>query len=328
MTGNQTDSSVTSSSEYKLAILYAIVGTIGLLGNMFVCYVFYRIRRLRSITNLFIINQSVIDMISSLIFLILKLGPIKLPSKGISGSLFCKFWYSEYLMWSLFLASTANLCVVTLERYFAICHPVFHRNKFNKKAAKIIIAIVWLYGFPIELLWGLPFHHSGEHCAIKYISREFSLIVGVLFFCIAWFFPLVLMVVCYVQIIKRLSGNKLNPSDNADRHSSNNNSTFRRAQRNVVKTLFIVSMTYALCWGPNEIALLHFNMGGYLDFSSDYYFFSVVLVFCNPCINPFIYVFQYHQFRDKIPIAFGCKKASTTDERTGTVTGSEMHTDA
>nr|XP_006816053.1 PREDICTED: galanin receptor type 1-like [Saccoglossus kowalevskii] len=278
-------------------------------------------------TNLFIINQSAIDMTSSFIFLIMKMGSIKLPSKGILGSLFCKFWYSEYLMWSLFLASTANLCVVTLERYFAICHPIFHRNKFNKRTAKIIIILVWSYGFPIELLWGLPFYHSKEACVIKYISIQFNVFVGIAFFSISWFFPLMLMALCYVQIIKKLSGNKLNPSDNANNQSSNH--SFRKAQKNVVKTLLIVSITYALFWGPNQIALFHFNMGGYLDFSSDFYFFSVVLVFCNLCVNPFIYAFQYHQFRDNISIAFRCQKPSMPAEGTGTGTGTalEMHTD-
>ncbi|XP_006815107.1 mu-type opioid receptor-like [Saccoglossus kowalevskii] len=300
-----------SAVQYRLNVIYVIIGSIGLVGNMFVCFVFCRVRRLRSITHLFIMNQSVIDMCSSLVFLALKFRPLRISAKGLAAELYCKFWHSEYLMWSLFLTSTSNMCAVTLERYFAICHPVFHRNHFSKTKAKITIVIGWVWGLPVELLWGLPFYHTPDGCAIKYIGFYYNVVFGIGIFSIAWLIPLILMAFCYVKILLKLRNSNVQPTDgNPD---DNKNFTLRRTQKNVVKILLIVSITYAICWGPNEVALLHFNLGGYLDFTSDFYLFSVALVFCNMCVNPFIYAFQYKEFRKNIPVAFGCQWKTPTD---------------
>jgi len=55
---------------------------------------------------------------------------------------------------------------------------------------------------------------------------------------------------------------------------------------------------FIVCWTPNEILILLSFLGGYnLDFTSWYYHLTVVLVFINSCINPFIYAIKYHEFQ-------------------------------
>lgn len=47
-----------------LQILYLIFGILGIAGNSLVLFVMIRVRSLRSITNSFITNQSIIDLVS------------------------------------------------------------------------------------------------------------------------------------------------------------------------------------------------------------------------------------------------------------------------
>ena len=70
-----------------------------------------------------------------------------------------------------------------------------------------------------------------------------------------------------------------------------------RARKNIIKSLLIVTITFAICWTPNQIIYLVSNLGGYVDFSGVLYDISVVMAFCNMCCNPFIYTFQYRKFQ-------------------------------
>ncbi|XP_070570746.1 allatostatin-A receptor-like [Ptychodera flava] len=286
---------------------YSLVGAIGIVGNGFVVFVICRSPRLRGMTHFFILNQSVVDLSSSLLFLVLKLGK-SIPSGGVLGDIFCKFWYSNFFMWSLFLTSTANLAAVTIERYVAICRPIFHRSWVTKKKVKYIIIAEWFLGIPIELLWGLPFKHSGTEC-IRNTSYMYGVVTGCVFFLVAWFLPLILMAYCYLRIWVSLRKNKVAPitGESGESAGSGGSSHLRRAQKNVVKTLLTVGVTYALCWGPNQLSLLYFNLGGHINFLGYFHNISILLVFCNMCVNPFIYAFQYEQFRNSIRQAFWCQ---------------------
>ena len=71
-----------------------------------------------------------------------------------------------------------------------------------------------------------------------------------------------------------------------------------RARKNVLKTLIIVVCSFVFCWSWNQIYFLIFNLGGgSIDFTGAFYNFTVVMVFMNCCINPFIYVAKYEEFR-------------------------------
>nr|XP_006813290.1 PREDICTED: rhodopsin-like [Saccoglossus kowalevskii] len=130
---NTTDNSGNESiDDILFDVAVGFVGILGILGNAVVCVVFLKVKSLRTMTNMFILNQSLIDLSSSLIFILSYLGPTMDPlPNNITGTIFCKFWVSLYPLWSLFDSSSLNLVAITIERYFAIVHPVMHLNKFT-----------------------------------------------------------------------------------------------------------------------------------------------------------------------------------------------------
>ena len=69
------------------------------------------------------------------------------------------------------------------------------------------------------------------------------------------------------------------------------------AGRNAAITSLMVCCGFVVCWSPNEISFF-LNFAGYtIDFSGWFYHFTVVLVFTNSCINPFIYAAKYREFQ-------------------------------
>jgi len=71
-----------------------------------------------------------------------------------------------------------------------------------------------------------------------------------------------------------------------------------KAGRNAVVTWLIVCCVFVACWTPNLILFFGNYLGYPLDFGGWPYHVSVVLVFTNSCINPFIYAAKYRKFQD------------------------------
>jgi len=69
------------------------------------------------------------------------------------------------------------------------------------------------------------------------------------------------------------------------------------AGRNAVMTSLIICCGFIVCWSFNQIALIMMFIGYTADPSGWFSPFSMMMVFVNSCINPFIYAAKYHEFQ-------------------------------
>ncbi|XP_070561806.1 galanin receptor type 1-like [Ptychodera flava] len=284
-----------------------VVGCLGVAGNALVCLVFFRVKSLRTVTNMFILNQSLIDLTSSFVFVLSYLGTSvdTLPA-GLRGTVLCKFWLSLYPLWSLFDSSSLNLCAITIERYFAIVHPVLHHNKFDITKVRIVIPIIWFAGFVNEWFWPYVHYIEGDTCSNQWPSDHLRRFVGVLVFVVEYAFPMTVFVFCYLKIFlvlrKRANDHKTNSLS-----SNQGDGMLNKASKNVTKTLCVVVVTYFLCWTVPSLAYFqNWVFGGPLDWNGDFYKFTVISVFCNVCCNPIIYALMWDHFRRALKETFYC----------------------
>ena len=115
--------------------------------------------------------------------------------------------------------------------------------------------------------------------------------------------PLVILIYCYGRIlwmIRNRIGSNLN-SDNKQ------NVKFEVARDNVIKTLFIVVFFFFICSVGIEVIFLFFSFGFEVDWNSGYYQFTVIMVFLNCTINPFIYLINYKDFQKALIRQFCCR---------------------
>ncbi|XP_071798676.1 histamine H2 receptor-like [Asterias amurensis] len=294
--------------EFFLTILKTIIGTIGILGNGLVCVVIAKVPAMRTLTNAIIFNQAVIDFLASL-FLVL-LGNIKpqLPQNDSFGAvLHCAVWDSSILVWMFFTASTFNLVLLTLERYVAIMYPFQYVTYFGRKQVTIMLFGVWVLatGYKARII-GYKRVVNGE-CERITLSDDVYVVDGIFTFLIEYFIPLVIMTFCYVRIAMYLKRKATTVQPGLEPNNQDVNSmsgSLIRARRNTLKTLFIVFVTYTICWTPNQLAFFMYNFGLYLDLQGDFYFISVVLIQLNSCINPIIYSFKYKKFQRGVRVLF------------------------
>ncbi|KAJ8045700.1 Alpha-1A adrenergic receptor [Holothuria leucospilota] len=343
------------SVEDVFQILYLTFGILGLFGNGLVLLVMVRVRSLRTITNFFITNQSIIDFVTSIFVLIFKYNPtvIDFSNQGYNfWTIFvCKFWHSKYIFWAMMGASTNNLIVITIERWMAVVFPIVYRNRVTRKTASICAVLPWILGFMFHLHKPASRHFEDGVCFSSFGNRAIQAVVGIFLFVVKLLLPVFIMVIVYTSILKKLkpiltnqkvknlsrSTTMLNTDTNLslvsklaiDSNVQTSNDTVvdlgkfssantvtnftshsktsqqSKIRMNILKTLFLVTILFVICWTPISIVFLIYNLGGKINPTSTIYNLFVLLAYVNIWINPVVYTFKYRKFQEGLRKTFG-----------------------
>ncbi|NWI18859.1 CCKAR protein, partial [Crypturellus soui] len=127
-------------------LLYALIFLLSVLGNILVITVLIRNKRMRTVTNTFLLSLAVSDLMLCLFCMPFTLIP-NLLKDFIFGSAVCKT--ATYFMGVSVSVSTFNLVAISLERYSAICKPLQSRVWQTKSHALKVIAGTWCVSFTI-----------------------------------------------------------------------------------------------------------------------------------------------------------------------------------
>ena len=288
-------------------IAYALVATFGMFGNAVVIFVILHSASMRNkFTNVLILNQSSIDFATSVLILITKmLNVSKENLSGVGGDILCKFWMNELPLWSLMVSSSYGLIAVTIERYMGIVHPIFHHTSFSKKHVIFLACASWWPGPTLMLCFMVPTSNviNGSCTIIEISNQPLRMTSGVALFVIQYLLPITVFITCYSRMFICLRTHVHPEAPNLCHDATVKK---MRARRNVLKTLLLVVIGYLLCNSWNQLTFLAFNFGVPRDFSSNYYNFTVIAMFANCCINPFLYALQYRPYQNELRKVF-CK---------------------
>ena len=76
-----------------------------------------------------------------------------------------------------------------------------------------------------------------------------------------------------------------------------------KASRNVIKTFAIVTTSYFVCWVPHKVYIFMYMFGQISTFGHVYQA-TLIMMFLNCCINPFIYIAKYDAFKKGMAMLF------------------------
>nr|CAD7430382.1 unnamed protein product [Timema monikensis] len=139
-----------SSPYYQSAlyILYGAIFVLALCGNGLVCYVVQASPRMRTVTNYFIVNLAVGDILMTLLCIPFSFVTTLLLQHWPFGRIMCStVSYSQAM--SVFV-SAYTLVAISVDRYMAIMWPL--KPRMSKTQAKVVILIVWT----IAVITALP----------------------------------------------------------------------------------------------------------------------------------------------------------------------------
>jgi len=292
-----------------LYIIYILIGSLGFPANLVVVVVILTYPTMRKLqTNMYIVNQSLIDstVALSLILTTAFQDNGSLLSPGNPGhQAFCRLWLTKMPLWGMLVSSTYNLVVLTIERYLAVVHPIWHKMKFGQRQVLAGIVSAWVIGpvFNTAYMYPTAAVLPDGACSVydQYPNSATRRFVGILTIIVQYLLPLGCLAFCYGRMAwvlhKRAEGGGDVSKNNSDVRETKRNESMARARRNVIETLAVVAFFFLFCWAWTRVYYLMFNLGFPADFTSNFYHFTVVMVFCNCCVNPFIYVIKYEQFK-------------------------------
>ncbi|KAK2184306.1 hypothetical protein NP493_272g03050 [Ridgeia piscesae] len=301
-----------------VTIVYYLIGSVGILGNLLVIVVILNFRAMRSKNvNVLVLNQSFVDMLASVLVVAETHIDTSTYLAGVWGELVCRFWLNTVPLWSLLMASTINILVITLERYVAVVHPLGYRN-YNEHAKRRLTAVAmasaWVAGFAFNMATTSSTSAVRQHrcySMVFFASDTWKKVAGVAAFLFEFLIPLAICVVCYARIVHTL-GQKVAPQTGpivASASLQSQGSTVSRQTkakmiRNVHKTFGIVVVCAIVLNTGNHCLFLAFNFGYPLDFTGALYHVSVIGAFANCCVNPFIYALKYKMFQQGLKRLF------------------------
>ena len=103
---------------------------------------------------------------------------------------------------------------------------------------------------------------------------------------------------------------------------------FLLARTNTIKTFLLVGLCFIICWSNNQVYYLMYNLGYHINWNSTYYKFTVLMVFVNCTVNPFIYLVKYRDYQEALRRFCRCNTARDNEEseskRSTVYTTSEM----
>lgn len=210
-TQNITNSSCISKPEAAeeavrvfIAVCLSIIIAGSFLGNTLVCIAFKVNENLRVVSNYFILNLAISDLVTTICVMPFDLDIIKRRS-WTHGEPMCEFYTTMYLISAP--ASILNLLAVSIDRFRLISNPFHYERTTTPSRALIVIGCVWIYATLMALLpimgWKKD-HAPTNNCTEKApqcffpIAEIYSYMISVLHFVI----PPLVMTVIYFKIYK------------------------------------------------------------------------------------------------------------------------------
>lgn len=277
---------------------YSMVCCLGLLGNLLVVATVSYFKRLKTMTDVYLLNLSLADL---LLALSLPLWVFSSTARWVLGLPLCRVLFTAYK--TSFYSSMFLLSSISVDRYFAIAKAVSaHRHRSRAPlVSKVSSAFIWaaalIFSVPEMVFTGI----TDDACS-AFSSHFDRLSVGVHVSQIVFGFalPLLVMAFCYSAIVRTLY-------------------RARNLERNkAIKVILAVVVVFLLCQVPYNLVLLWTavvtGLGGTDSCGHDnglVYAADVTqsVAFLRCCLNPFVYAFVGVKFRGdllKLLKVMGC----------------------
>ena len=137
----------------------------------------------------------------------------------------------------------------------------------------------------------------------------FYSVLGIFVQFLLFILPLIILVYCCGRIVWGLH---IRIDTNTTESQSNLSDKFLLARQNTIKTFLLVGLCFIICWIQNQVYYLMYNLGYDIDWNSTYYKYTILIIFLNCTVNPFIYLIKYKDYQKALKNFFSCGKIESS----------------
>ena len=141
------ESVMPSYAQAVLILMYATITVLAVGGNAIVVYIVLAYQRMRTVTNYFIVNLSLGDIIMAVLCIPFTFIANLLMQFWPFGSIMCPI--VSYAQAVAVFISAFTMVAISLDRYVAILWPM--RPRMTSRQALLVIALIWLLSLMVPL---------------------------------------------------------------------------------------------------------------------------------------------------------------------------------
>ena len=245
--------------EIIVPTIYVAIGIVGVIGNLMVITIIVNNQTLKRLTtNVLIANLA----ISDLMVIVLCIPPLfvgKIMKSGWSfGDIGCRVFAFTFDL--LVLVSVYSLVLMSIDRYIAIVH--YQRKQWRTlRNTYFSLLVIWSVAILVSIT--TIFTHklkrtksvegANDNDTVAYCGHYdgmsgdlLAYIEGVYTFVV----PFVIITILYFLIIRSLIKHKRNMAAGSVRNDGGTGSSPHHRVTQVSKTVFVVIITFVICWLP------------------------------------------------------------------------------
>ncbi|CAF4911966.1 octopamine receptor beta-1R-like [Pieris napi] len=335
---NETTNDLIYSNQFKddpffvfLAVLKCIIMLFiiiaAIFGNLLVIVSVMRHRKLRVITNYFVVSLALADMLVAIWAMCFNFSVEITNGEWLFGYFMCDVWNSLDVYFSS--ASILHLCCISVDRYYAIVQPLDYPLIMTTSRLGTMLAVVWcspaLVSFlPIFMGWYSTMDHlEFRRRHPKVCSFTVNKVYAVISSSVSFWIPGVIMIFMYYRIYveadrqermlyrskvaallldKHLQINGISVGDvMRERQSIQMQpmaSSKMKRERKAARTLGIIMSAFLACWLPFFLWYIITALCGEACPSPPPVVAAVFWVgYFNSALNPLIYAYFNRDFR-------------------------------
>ncbi|XP_046511881.1 neuropeptide Y receptor type 2 [Equus quagga] len=302
------DSTKLIEVQIVLILAYCSIILLGVIGNSLVIHVVIKFKSMRTVTNFFIANLAVADLLVNTLCLPFTLT-YTLMGEWKMGPVLCHL--VPYAQGLAVQVSTITLTVIALDRHRCI---VYHLDsRISKRISFLIIALAW----GISALLASPLAIFREYSMIE-INPDFEIVActekwpgekniyGTIYslssLLILYVLPLGIISFSYTRIWSKLK-NHVSPGAANDH--------YHQRRQKTTKMLVCVVVVFAVSWLPLHAFQLAVDIDNHvLDLKEYKLIFTLfhIIAMCSTFANPLLYGWMNSNYRKAFLSAFRCEQ--------------------
>ncbi|KAL1782385.1 chemokine XC receptor 1 [Sigmodon hispidus] len=270
----------TTFATFSTIVLYSLVFLLSMVGNSLVFWVLVKYENLESLTNIFILNLCLSDLMFSCLL------PVWASAQYWGwwlGDFLCKLLN---LIFSISLYSSIFfLTIMTIHRYLSVVSPISSLGIYSLRCRVLVTTSVWAASILSSIPDAIFYKVIASKCDYSELS---GFLASVYQHNIFFLLSMGIILFCYIQILRTLFRSK------------------SKQRRRTVRLIFTIVVAYFLSWAPYNLILFLRTLQEtgiipkiceirqQLDMAM---IICRKLAFSHCCFNPVLYVFVGVKFR-------------------------------
>ncbi|KAL5283027.1 Htr4.2 family protein [Megaselia abdita] len=306
-------------------------------GNLLVIISVIRNRRLRVITNYFVVSLAMADIMVAFMAMTFNFS-VQVTSRWNFSPFLCDLWNSLDVYFST--ASIIHLCCISVDRYYAIVKPLKYPICMTKNVVAVMLLITWispglLSFLPIFSGWYTTSEHlkfvvDHPNDCIFIVNKPYCIISS----SISFWIPCTIMIFTYFAIFREANrqekqmaarvGNAMLLQEYGSNSGGLGNGSYgfgndesqtpvrertinkMKREHKAARTLGIIMGTFILCWLPFFIWYVTTTLCESCLFPDIMIAILFWIGYFNSTLNPLIYAYFNRDFREAFRATLDC----------------------